>query len=292
MDTLREPHATVWPYPFTEQDWAQTPPAVPAYLHTLRDERGPLQERGENLEARLTQHSTPASRPPSSDAPYKKPRRRTGAKGSRNGGGTAGHAGHRQVLLAPTSVADLLPEPCACGSDEFDRISPSYTHQVLELPPIAREGTPWVWPQGCCQGCGHGRKARGPSEQATGYGPRLRARMGEWAGISGHGRRMVQSFCPAVLGVPISVGAIQKGLARVTQAIAPHDRLIATPARQAPVTDSEETPWDCANAWEGLWVMASAHVAFYMLHPRRAKDACFERMEEWAGLLVSAGDGV
>ena len=98
MDALFEPNSTVWPYPFTEQDWEQTPPAVQAYLHTLRDEMGQLQECVEHLEARLNQHSTTSSRPPSSDAPYKQPRRRTGSKGSRKGGGKAGHAGHRQVL--------------------------------------------------------------------------------------------------------------------------------------------------------------------------------------------------
>jgi transposase len=292
MDALLEPTSTVWPYPFTEQDWEQTPPAVQAYLHTLRDEMGQLQERVANLEARLNQNSTTSSRPPSSDSPYKKPRRRTGSKGSRKGGGKAGHAGHRQVLLSPTTVADLLPEPCECGNAEFALVSPYYTHQVLELPPIEMEVTHWVLHQGCCQGCGQWRKAQVPSEHTTGYGPRLSALMGELAGIYGNGRRMVQSFCHSVLGVPISLGAIQKVLDRVTQAIAPHYRLMATQARQAPVNYIDETPWYCDNALEWLWVMASAHVAFYMIHPRRSKEAFFELIEDWAGLLVSDGYGV
>jgi hypothetical protein len=73
MEPLLESGATLWPFPFAEQDWEQTPPAVQAYLHTLRREVGQLQERVESLEARLTQDSTTSSRPPSSDSPYKKP---------------------------------------------------------------------------------------------------------------------------------------------------------------------------------------------------------------------------
>ena len=71
MEPLLEANAMIWPFPFTEQDWEQTPPAVQAYLHTLHREMGQLHERVEGLEARLKQDST-TSRPPSSDSPYKK----------------------------------------------------------------------------------------------------------------------------------------------------------------------------------------------------------------------------
>jgi transposase len=292
MESRLESNVTVWPFPFTEQDWEQTPPAVQAYLHTLRHEMGQLQERVESLEARLNQNSTTSSRPPSSDSPYKKPRRRTGSKGSRKGGGKPGHRGHRQVLFAPTSVEDLLPESCACGSGEFDLLRPYYTHQVIELPPIEMEVTHWVLHQGRCLGCGGWQKVQVPGEQVTGYGPRLSALMAELAGTYGNGRRMVQTFCSSVLGVPISLGAIQKVLDRVSQAIDPYYTMMAAQARQAPVNYIDETPWYCENSLEWLWVMASEQVAFYMIHPRRSKEAFFDLIEDWAGLLVSDGYGV
>jgi transposase len=145
MESRIESNATVWPFPFSEQEWEQTPPAVQAYLHTLRHEMGQLQERVESLEARLNQHSTTSSRPPSSDSPYKKPRRRSGnSPRRRKGGGKPGHPGHRQVLLAPTSVEDLLPESCACGSGDLSLVSPYYTQQVIELPRIEMEVSHWV----------------------------------------------------------------------------------------------------------------------------------------------------
>ena len=38
MEAQSEPTNPLWPFPFTPQDWEQTPLAVQAYVHTLRDE--------------------------------------------------------------------------------------------------------------------------------------------------------------------------------------------------------------------------------------------------------------
>jgi transposase len=292
MEPLSEPTNTVWSFPFTPQDWEQTPPAVQAYVRTLCDEVVQLHDRVETLEARLTQNSTTSSRPPSSDAPFKKPRRHTTSTTPRKAGGKPGHRGHRQVLLAPTSIVEVRPEPCVCGNTTFAGMSPYYTHQVIELPPITMEVTHWVLHQGWCQACGRWSQAHVPAEHATGYGPRFSALMGELAGTYGNGRRMVQTFCASVLQVPISLGAIQKVLDRVTQAIDPYYAAIARHARQAAVNYIDETPWYCLNTLAWLWVMASERVAFYMIHPRRSKEAFAALIDNWTGLLVSDGYGV
>src|SRR5262252_8753309 len=219
MEPWSEPTNTVWSFPFTPQDWEQTPLAVQAYVRTLRDEVAQLQNRVETLETRLQQNSTTSSRPPSSDSPYKKPRLRTTAATPRKAGGKPGHPGHRQVLLPPTTVQELRPERCPCGNTTLSLLRPYHTHQVLELPPIAMEVTHWVLHEGWCPECGRWSKAQVPTAHATGYGPRFSALMSELAGAYGNGRRIVQTFCASVLQVPISLGAIQKVLDRVTQAI-------------------------------------------------------------------------
>jgi hypothetical protein len=58
MGLLSEPANPVWSFPFTPQDWEQTPRAVQAYVRTLRDEVAQLHDHVETLEARLTQNST------------------------------------------------------------------------------------------------------------------------------------------------------------------------------------------------------------------------------------------
>src|SRR5262249_3467116 len=106
------------------------------------------------------------------------------------------------------------------------------------------------------------------------------------------GRRMVQTFCASVLSVPLSLGAIQKVLDRVTQAIDPYYVAIAMQARQASVNYIDETSWFCLHTLHWHWVMASERVAFYMVHPHRSKAAFAALIEDWAGLLVSDGYGV
>ena len=235
MEPQSAPHNTMWSFPFTPQDWEQTPTGVQAYVHTLHDELTQLRACVEALEARLAQNSTTSSRPPSSDSPYKKPRQRTTTAIPRKAGGKPGHPGHRQVLLSPTTMHEVRPERCACGNTMLALFRPYYTHQVLELPPIAMEVTHWVLHQGWCGACGCWTKAQVPAEQRIGYGPRFSVLMAELAGTYGNGRRMVQTFCASVLGVPISLGAIQKVLDRIVEALEPHYLAIATQARHAPV---------------------------------------------------------
>ena len=45
MEPRSEPTNTVWSFPFTPQDWEQTPLAVQAYVRTLRDEVAQLHDR-------------------------------------------------------------------------------------------------------------------------------------------------------------------------------------------------------------------------------------------------------
>jgi len=295
MDQPPVPDSTAWPFPFPRQDWEQTPPAVQAYLLAVQQDLTHLRDlhnRVEVLEARLKQDSTTSHRPPSSDHPYTKTRRRSASATSRKAGGKPGHVGHRQVLLPPTAVHELQPERCGCGHTMFGMTTPYQTHQVLELPHIEMEVTHWVLYQGCCLDCGTWSKAPLPPEHATGYGPRFSALIGELAGTYGNGRRMVQTFCASVLRVPLSLGAIQKVLDRVTQAIAPHYEAIARHARRAPVNYIDETSWFLTNTLQWLWVMASDTVAFYMIHPHRSKEAFTALIDDWEGLLVSDGYGV
>ena len=170
MEPRSEPANAVWPFPFTPQDWEQTPPAVQAYVRTLSDEVAQLHDRVETLEARLTQNSTTSSKPPSSDSPYKKPQRHAPSTTPRKAGGKPGHPGHRQVFLPPTTVQALWPERCVCGNTTFALTTPYHTHQVIELPAIAMEVTHWVLHQGWCVDCGRWTKAQVPAEHATGYG--------------------------------------------------------------------------------------------------------------------------
>jgi transposase len=266
-------------------DWQQTPPSVQTLVLTLL-------KRLEAVEARLTQDSTTSQRPPSADSPYQKARKPAGDAPPRKAGGQPGHPGHRQSLLAPSDTRVLTPHQCACGNTALALTRPYHTHQVLELPIIQMDMIHFVLQEAWCPVCAQWTKAQVPPEHTAGYGPRLTALVGEIAGTHGTSRRTIQAFCASVLQIPLSLGAIQKMLDWVTQAIEPHYGAIASQARRAPVNYIDETPWFLTNTLHWLWVMANETVAFYMVHPHRSKAAFAALIEDWAGLLVSDGYGV
>jgi transposase len=282
---LNAPEAVPAGSEISPADWQQTPPSVQTLVRTL------LQHLV-TLEARLHQDSTTSHRPPSTDSPYTKRRQSSGDAPRRKAGGQPGHPGHRQPFLAPTDTRILTPTRCACGNTVLAMPRAYYTHQVIELPPIQMDVTHFVLQQAWCPVCAQWTKAQVAPEHAAGYGPRLTALIGEIAGTHGTGRRTIQAFCASVLQVPLSLGAIQKILDRVAQAIEPHYAAIAQQARHAPVNYVDETPWFLTHALHWLWVMASDTVAFYMIHPHRSKEAFAALINDWAGILVSDGYGV
>jgi len=288
----------LWALPFGHMEWELTPPAVQDYIKhqhqqiaQLQTQIAQLQQQVETLQGRVEQTSQTSSKPPSSDSPFNKPKRqKRNASGKR--GGQKGHRGKGPTLLSPTEVHLIEPGPCACGHGHLVSLSPYHTHQVIELPPIEMDIHHFVLQQGQCQGCGRHLKAQVPSAHQAGYGPRLTALIGELAGIHRTSWRLVQDFCHSVLHIPISLGAVQKVINRVSQAIVPHYEAIATLARQAPVGYIDETPWYCHNTLQWLWTMTTATVSLYLIHPNRSKDAFLALIEEWQGILVSDGYGV
>jgi transposase len=171
-------------------------------------------------------------------------------------------------------------------------LTPSYTQQVIELPPIEMEGHHFILQQGQCQGCGRQLKAQVPSDYQAGDGPRFRALIAALAGMHRTSWRLSQDFCHSVCHIPISLGAGQKVIPRVSQAIAPHHEAIAALAHQAPVGYIDDTPWYCHNALQWLWIMAPDTVASERSDPHRAQEAFVALIEDGQGILVSDGYSV
>jgi transposase len=95
-----------------------------------------------------------------------------------------------------------------------------------------------------------------------------------------------------VLGFSISLGAIQKVLDRVSQAIEPSYKVIATQVRQAAVNHIDETSWHKNGILMWLWVMTNKRSALFMIHSHRSWEAFRELIRDWKGILVSDGYNV
>jgi transposase len=179
------------------EDWYQTPVSVRLVMRTLL-------KRLETLEARGHQNSSNSRRPPSTDAPSTKRQRRIPATERRKPGGKPGHPGHPQVRF-PTAPLALFPEGCSCGHWKFVELTPYHTHQVIELPVMRPDVTHWLLHQGQCLSCGKLCKATIPTDQISGYGPRLTSFVGVswWASLTD--RKYKATFSPPPLP-PASAG--------------------------------------------------------------------------------------
>ena len=302
MEPMDRPHTDPlnvpehWNLPFSREDWEKTPHTVRLYIlaleHKIAEQEKTIEaliKRVDELEARLNRNSSNSNQPPSADSPFrgKQEKKRTGKPG-----GKKGHKGHRQVMLEPSQTEHLRPERCACGNRDFPNTAPYYTHQYIELPEIQMEVTHFILYRGACPSCGRTSKAPLPREYRIGYGPRLSATIAQMAGGQGDSRTIVQEFCHSVLGIPISLGAIQKVIDRVAAAIEPHYDEIGQVARQSEVNHIDETSFSKKEVLQWLWVMASSTVAFFMIHANRSREAFEALIRDWEGILVSDSYGV
>ena len=71
----------------------------------------------------------------------------------------------------------------------------------------------------------------------------MTAFVGEMSGIVSVSRSAVQDLCASVFSIPLSKGAIQKMVNRVSEALVPHYEAIGRVARAAPVGHLDETSW-------------------------------------------------
>jgi len=289
---------------FTEENWAATPDSVKKAYEKLEKMVVELTEKSEQLKQRiykieiqLNKNSSNSSKPPSSDSPYKKDKAKKDNGEDKNStdtkkgkvGAKKGHKGHSQKLMEPTAIVPVKTDECSCGCKDIINQKPFYTHQEIELPEIKMDVTHFILYKGICTDCGRTVKATIPKEHQTGYGPRLCAFIGELAGMQGNSRSSVQMLCQDFLKFPISLGAIQKVIDRVSKAILPHYQAIARSARQSLINGIDETTWKMHGKLMYMWAMVNSKVAFFKMHQRRSKEAFLELIADWKGILISDG---
>lgn len=281
-----------WRYPFSREEWEQLPPAVRTYIAAL-------EQRLEQLEARLNRNSKNSNQPPSADSPFQKPAA-DGKKSPGKPGGHKGHKGHRHAFLAPTHELHYRPERCTgCGGTHFADLRVYYTHQQVELPEIKPDVSHHCLHEGTCTTCGRTvqacRSQIAPGDR-PGFGPRMTAFVALMAGVLGASRREIQRLVSDVFEVPASLGGIQKSIDRSSDAVEPHHDAIGDIARASEVNHIDETSWHSQRGsvvtlrW--LWVMANKAVAFFRLLPGRSRKDFEALIGAWTGILISDDYGL
>jgi transposase len=184
----------------------------------------------------------------------------------------------------------VKPSHCGCcgkrlwGSDPDPR-----RHQVTEIPPIQPTVEEWQLHGLSCSDCGTVTRATLPEGVPTGsFGPRVQALVAVAGGVYRMSKRSIQGFMSDVCGVKLSLGAVSKLEKRTAEAVAQPVAEAHEHVRNAPVVHADETGWreNKSKAW--LWLAATATVAVFLIHARRAKEVARELLgAAFAGVLVT-----
>jgi transposase len=183
--------------------WNSLPPEARALILALRAEVAQLRAKVQELQDRLNQNSTNSSRPPSTDPPALK--RRPPRPPSGRPGGQPGHERHQRPLLPPDHTEVHKPTQCRrCGHALQGTDPQPLRHQVLELPPVRPKATEYQLHRLRCPRCGLATCAALPAGVPSGgQGPRLQAVLALMTGAYRLSKRMAQTFCADVLGIPV-----------------------------------------------------------------------------------------
>jgi transposase len=255
-----------------------------------------LEERIQQLEARLGQNSSNSSRPPSADPPAAPPAVKKG-RSKRRRGGQPGHKPHPRQRL-PQSRVDhtvrLVPDRCGgCGHAlpaEPRPGDPEPTwHQVFELPRAACVVTEFQGHARACPCCGHVTHHPIPDAiRRDAFGPRLAAALSALAGCQHVSARGLREVAEAVLGVPVALGSLARLQRQLGEALAAPARALADLVKHAPVKHVDETGWKRAGKRCWLWAALAGGASYFLVHARRSKEALHALLGgEPRGVVVS-----
>ncbi|MGH8296699.1 MAG: IS66 family transposase [Steroidobacteraceae bacterium] len=269
----------------------------------LVEENAMLRERIEELERRVNRDSRNSSQPPSQDPPKSRAERRREAreklkqvsKSGRKPGGQPGHEGkHREMV--PAERVDHrswhLPQACACGhhfTGDEERVGEPLVHQQWELPPVRALVFEYELLRLRCPGCGRPRLADLPAGVGwSAFAARLEAHIATLAGVYRLSRRQVRQVVQEVFNVPISVGAVDAAIMRISGILEDPWEKLREYIQKARLVHADETSWRLSGAQQYLWLASTALAACYRIDPTRSQAAAKELLgEQFGGFVVS-----
>jgi transposase len=264
------------PHPsIPESLWNTVPPeAQAAILAVLAS----LEKRIADLEARLNTNSTNSSKPPSSDPPGIKVKRRPPVPPSgRKRGGQPGHKRHTRALVPPDQIREtfeIKPTQCGgCGAALEGQDPDPVRHQVAEVPPVRPDVDEYRLHRLTCSDCGATTRATLPAGIPTGpFGPRLRAILAMFAGSYRLAKRPIQQLASDLFGLDVSLGMISKLERRAAEVLGPVIAEVAAAIKAAPSAHIDETSWSEANAKAWLWVGQTDNLTAFTIADNRGAD--------------------
>jgi len=182
-------------------------------------------------------------------------------------------------LVAITQVDEIrpiLPEQCQhCGHslpEQLDQAQISgvpQRHQVTELPPLQPRTIEYQCHSVVCPDCGQSTRATVPVEARGHFGPQLTTLIAYLTVVCRMPRRVVEALLAQVLGIPISLGSIQKCWEEASQAVAAPYQELEKQLKDEPVLNVDETGWRTNGDQRFLWAFVAARYVLYTVAASR-----------------------
>jgi transposase len=258
----------------------------------------------QELERRDRRDSTNSSQPPSQDPPKTRAERRRDAREKvkreaaaqkRKAGGQPGHEGKHRQKCEPGRVdrrSVHLPTACGCGhvfDGTEEQVGDPVIHQQWELPPARPLVFQYDLLRLGCPCCGRSRLAELPAGVSwSAFAPRLEAHIATLAGVYRLSRRQTQDVIQSMFAVPISLGAVDAAIMRMSKLLEDPWQQLRDHIQAAGMVHADETSWRLAGAQQYLWLASTALAACYRIDATRSQAAAKELLgEEFGGILIS-----
>lgn len=254
-----------------------------------------LEEQMAQLLAQLKQNSGNSNKPPSSDGPAGRAKRRQKSAGKGSGrkrGGQPGHPGSSRVLIPVDDVDEVVehfPSECENCWALLPRIldPKAERYQTTELPPIRPRTVEHRRHRIECPSCRYRTSASYADIPTSPFGPRLGSIVALLTGAFHLSRRGAARLLEDVTGTRISLGAISAIEARVSESVkAAVDEAWAR-VEAAPVKHTDGTSWYQAGAYCALWTIAAAVATVFKIVANGRKPTLEALFSNKDGVLVS-----
>ena len=241
---------------------------------------------------RVGKSSRNSSRPPSSDSPSQRAKRRKKPGTGRRKGAQPGHDRHERALLDEQKVDHveryIPPATCPCGGRIDRDPEPTCRHQVFDIPRVRFTVTEHQIHSGRCSLCRQRHSADIPQSIPSGQmGPNLVALIAHLSGEFHLSIRQIQRFLREHWQLDFSIGAISQSQAKANVAMGEPYRAIGEHVRRQPVAHADETRHFRGTEYRWLWTLVTLNACYLLTHHSRGKQAADELLGSFAGYLVT-----
>ena len=255
-------------------------PEVIDYIESLESQIKKLNERVQDLEARLNQNSRNSSKPPSTDffvkeKPNPKSRRE---KSGKKPGGQEGHSGTTLDMVAnPDEIVEHSLSCCKeCGSTlENEKVESYEVRQVFDIPPVKLIVTEHRSQIKICPQCGKPNKAVFPEsvKYPIQYGPNILASAVYCKNYQFIPYDRICEFFNDIMGIKICPATIIKAERECFENLGEFENLIREKLKDSPVINCDETGMKVEGKRHWLHVASNSKYTCYLVHQKRGSEA-------------------